>query len=91
MLENKNTKKPQRILWNIWNCYNAVINICAKFYGLVKKGKYQEEWNGLGLSVGMMLGVLAYVVTDEAAYIGLGLPLGLLIGWAVAVFGTEKQ
>ena len=82
-LENKIQENPEKMFQYVLSCHNAIINICSKFFNLVEKGKYQLEWNGLGLSLGLMLGVVVYALTNDDAYIALGLPIGLAIGWGV--------
>jgi hypothetical protein len=90
ILEKKHEQNPKKLIQSVWNCYNAIISICAKFYNLVTKGKHQSDWSGMGMSLGMMFGVVVYASTNEVAYIGLGMPFGLFVGWIVGAALDRK-
>lgn len=51
---------------------------------LVTKGHYRNMWLAQGMAVfGMPLGVVFALILDNMAFIGIGLPLGMMVGMAV--------
>jgi hypothetical protein len=51
-------ENPNRTKYFIDSCSAAIINIAAKFYRLVTKNYYINEWTGWGLSFGSMAGAV---------------------------------
>ena len=60
---------------------NAILKHLAKEYKLVTKNYYATLWMPLGMTAfGLPLGTAVYVITGNAAFIGIGLPLGMAFG-----------
>jgi len=76
-------RQPERTKYFVDRCFSDLLGISAKFFRLVKKRHYLNEWVANGMSFGVVLGVLAYSFTRDAIYIALGIPVGLAIGVAI--------
>lgn len=58
-----------------------VLNHLEKNHGLVPKNYYKNLWLPLGMSAfGLPIGVVMFIILDNPAFIGIGLPIGLGIG-----------
>ena len=59
----------------------AIFDMLQKELGLVPKDYYTKLWMSKGLaSFGLLFGVLLYAITQNPAFIALGLPLGAAMG-----------
>jgi len=72
--------EPLKIKYFVNSCSGAIINISAKFYRLILKNHYLNEWTANGMSFGTIIGVIIFASTGNAAYLGLGIGIGLAIG-----------
>lgn len=58
-----------------------IISLVSTRLGLVPEKHYKNIWLPLGMIVfGLPLGTLLFLLTGNAAFIGIGLPLGMAIG-----------
>lgn len=58
-----------------------ILNHLAKNHGPVTANYYTNMWLPLGMSTfGIPIGVVLFVILDNAAFIGIGLPIGLMFG-----------
>ncbi|MFW5656566.1 MAG: hypothetical protein ACOCXS_00585 [Bacteroidota bacterium] len=70
--------------------YN-IITLVKNEEGLFPKNYFQNSWLALGLSVfGLPIGVVWMAIYDNAAFIGLGLPIGLVIGMFIGMQKDKK-
>lgn len=59
----------------------GIFELLQKNLGLVPKEYYTNLWMPIGMTVlGLPIGMILFVITKNAAFIGLGLPIGLAIG-----------
>ncbi len=83
----KNTEeKPHMVNSHIDSCSADIITIAAKFYKLVSKKHYQNEWMTLGTSIGLSFGVVIWLLSNDVVYFPLGISLGIVLGMA---YGSE--
>ena len=70
-VNNKKTKEAK----------NAILKQLEKQENLVAKDHYTTLWLPLGMTIfGVPLGVIVYALTGNAAFIGIGLPIGMALG-----------
>ena len=68
---------------------HSILRLIKEETGIVKKGHYKHLWTALGMSVfGIPLGIAFSSAVGNMAFLGVGLPIGLVIGGAV---GTKKD
>ena len=66
-----------------------VLRLIKEETGIVKKGHYIHMWTALGMSVfGIPLGIAFSSAFGNMAFLGVGLPMGLVIGAGV---GAKKD
>ena len=65
--------------------------LVRKEQNIVSSGHYIAIWMSIGMGAfGMPIGVLAFVLLDNPAFIALGLPLGMPIGIVIGLIKTQK-
>ena len=68
---------------------HSMIRLLKEEIGIVKKGHYKQMWTALGMSVfGVPLGVGFGTALGNMGFLGIGFPIGMVIGAAV---GTKKD
>ena len=68
-----------------------VLDYLRKQHNLVAEGYYSTLWMTLGISAfGLPFGVVLYALTDNSAFIAVGLPLGIAFGFAFGAFLDRK-
>lgn len=72
---------PKAYLQKMRSAKKGIFELLQKKTGLVPKNYYTNYWMPLGMTVfGLPLGTALFAATNNAAFIGIGLPLGLAIG-----------
>jgi len=70
---------------------SSIIKLIEKNHKLVTKNHYRNTWLAVGMAVfGIPLGVAFSASLGNMAFIGIGLPLGMVIGIAVGS-GMDKK
>ena len=68
-----------------------ILSYLQKQHNLVPEGYYSTLWMTLGISAfGLPFGVVLYALTDNSAFIAVGLPLGIAFGFAFGAFLDRK-
>lgn len=68
---------------------SEIIKLLEKELQIVPRNHYRNTWLAIGMAAfGIPLGALLGVVLNNMAFIGLGLPIGMVIGMAV---GTNRD
>jgi hypothetical protein len=66
-----------------------IVELARKDNGFVPEKYYQNQWFVLGMSLfGMPIGLLFSLASDNIGLLGIGLPIGMLIGY---VIGKQKD
>ena len=90
VLNSKIEKNPGRIKFYVNSCTSAIVNISAKFYKLVGKNYYQNEYLSVGSGFGVAIGSAVYVFTNDVTYLALGVSLGVALGIAFGSIYDKK-
>lgn len=68
-----------------------IFKLLEKELNLVPKNLYRARWMAIGMAVfGVPLGVSFSASLDNMAFIGIGLPLGMVIGMAIGASMDKK-
>jgi hypothetical protein len=81
---------PAKTKYQIDKCSADIKNIAAKFYGLVTKNYYQNEWTASGTGIGLCLGVMLFVLLDDITYLPIGLAIGAPAGMGIGNWLDKK-
>ncbi|WP_442264973.1 hypothetical protein ACSIGC_11530 [Tenacibaculum sp. ZS6-P6] len=66
-----------------------IINLMVKTEGLIPEKHYQNQWFVLGMTTfGIPIGLVFSMAIGSTAFLGLGFPLGMLIG---SMIGKQKD
>ena len=88
---NASTVEGNELKKTIKTKQTEIIKLLEKELKLVPKNYYRNLWMPLGLSVfGIPMGVVFGTILKNMAFIGLGLPIGMLIGIAVGSAMDKK-
>lgn len=88
---NATTVEGNELKKTIKTKQTEIIKLLEKELKLVPKNYYRNLWMPLGLSVfGIPMGVVFGTTMKNMAFIGLGLPIGMLIGIAVGSAMDKK-
>ncbi|MGB7784961.1 MAG: hypothetical protein WBL27_02570 [Salinimicrobium sp.] len=78
---NRYKAASKKYLKKMRGAKKGIFELLQKKLGLVPRNYYMNMWTPLGMSVfGIPLGVALSAITKNAAFIGIGLPIGLAIG-----------
>lgn len=81
ILEDSKTKKK-----SYYKEFNELKSLVKEKYGFVPKGSVQGQYMGLGIAIGTGIG--AGFISINPAFIGVGIPFGIVIGSAI---GASKE
>lgn len=66
---------------------HKTLKILHRDLGLVHKNYYSGLWLSLGMACfGLPLGIIIFFVSDNAAFLGVGLPLGMVLGIGIGTY-----
>ncbi len=83
-LQTELESNPKRLGRVLQRCYSELIKICYADYKLVTKGYYRSLWLALGMSViGVPLGAVMYLLSNEIIYISIFIPMGMVVGMGI--------
>ena len=88
-LDALNTMNQVELNRSIKKTYDNIVQILVKEEKLVPAGYYKMLWMSLGMATfGIPMGVAFSASLDNYAFIGIGLPIGMVIGMAI---GAKKD
>lgn len=88
-LQKPSSEKKQ--LSALKNTKSEILKIIEKELKLVPKDYYRNMWMAAGMATfGLPLGLLISISTGNWAFIGIGLPIGMVIGMAYGTKLDEK-
>ncbi|MCG1037598.1 hypothetical protein [Polaribacter sargassicola] len=68
-----------------------IINLIEKEHKLVAKNHYRKTWMAIGMAAfGLPMGVIFGSLMNNMAFMGIGLPIGMVIGLAVGTNMDKK-
>lgn len=70
--------------------YSEFLELLKKRMGITKKGYYESNWQAIGISFGLLIGVVIYTQTGKPIYIPIGLPIGVAIGMVIGMIKDRK-
>lgn len=89
LLEALNSLNQNNFNKSIKKTYDKVVQTLVKEEKMVPAGYYKMLWMSLGMAAfGIPMGVAFSASLDNYAFIGIGLPIGMVIGMAV---GAKKD
>lgn len=66
---------------------HKILKILHKELGIVHRNYYSGLWLSLGMACfGLPLGTIIFVVSDNAALMGVGLPIGMMLGIGIGAY-----
>lgn len=70
---------------------DKILKILQKDLGIVHRNYYSGLWLSLGMvCFGVPLGVIIFVISDKATFLGVGLPVGMIIGLGVGSYLDKR-
>lgn len=88
---------------NSWECYargylkeiekakTKILKILHKDLGIVPRNYYTGLWLSLGTAIfGVPFGLIIFMATGKAAFLGVGLPLGMFLGLGIGAYLDRK-
>lgn len=68
-----------------------ILKILHKDLGIVHRNYYSGLWLSLGMAFfGVPLGVIIFLISDNATFLGIGLPVGMIIGLGVGSYLDKR-
>lgn len=88
---NASSKASEEYSRKIKDVKNDILKHLQKEHNLVPENYYSTLWMTLGIiAFGLPFGVVIYAMTDNPAFIAVGLPLGIAFGFAYGALLDQK-
>lgn len=88
---NQSEWTPKQAGKKIYYAYDRILNQVMKETKLVPPSHYQSTYMAMGMAViGVPIGILYGLFMDNLAFLGLGLPIGLVLGMSWGRHLDEK-
>ncbi|WP_431107374.1 hypothetical protein [Winogradskyella poriferorum] len=88
---NAKSTADSKLYKAVFATQHTILKYLEKYHKIVSKGHYQKIWMVLGMSLfGVPMGVAFGTSMGNMAFLGTGIPLGMVIGMAVGS-GMDKK
>jgi len=70
---------------------NLIFKTLEKDYSLTPKNHYRNKWMGIGMLIyGVTFGLIFSSILGNYAFVGIGLPIGMVLGMAIGANKDKK-
>ena len=82
--------EDKKLIGLINRTHSELLVLLKTRLGIIKRGYYENNWQAIGISFGLLIGAVIYALTEKPIYIPLGLPIGMSIGMVIGMIKDKK-